>query len=247
MIELELTPDIKRWLDTAPSERNLQEGADLLLRITRNRILYANITRNIARHADVIEYQLQKIYNNRIADITHEEVKGMMIKVDTIAQARGLNNPEGSSTRTELQRGKRADHDELPDEIKHLYEENADVLRKMRECHVRIRMISPETSTCPDSDRYPWAKEIIALDTLYRENWNKYDHYVKGTPVLALQLASDPRSDSRNAARVIHLLLGKYAVNPDDALADRIRDTYARIASPTPAIQQKMTDAGLLD
>ena len=107
-------------------------------------------------------------------------------------------------------------------------------------------MITPENSTCPDSDRYPWAKEIIALDTLYRENWNRYDHYVKGTPVAAVQLVTDARSDSRNAARVIHLLLGKYAANPDEALATRIRDTYAKIASPTALIRKKMTDAGLL-
>ena len=248
MIDLELTPEIKKWLDTEPSERNLQEGADLLLRITRNRILYANITCNIARHADTIEYNLRKIYKNRLADITHAEVKEMMVKVEAISQTRGLDNPEGSSKRTELQRGKRADHEELPDEIKQLYVDNADILRKMRECHTHIRIITPENSTCPDSDRYPWAKELIALDTLYRDNWNKYDHYIKGTPAASVKTVTDARSDSRNAARVIHLLLGKYAVNPEDeALAERIRETYSRIASPTPAIRKKMTDAGLLD
>ncbi len=247
MIDLELTPKIKEWLETEPSQRNLREGADLLLRITRNKILYANITRNITRHADTIEYNLRKIYKGRLAEITHAQVRSMMADVESIAQARGLANPEGSSKRTELQRGKRADHDELPDEIKQLYVDNADILRKMRECHVRLRMITPENSTCPDSDRYPWAKEIIALDTLYRENWNRYDHYVKGTPVAAVQLVTDSRSDSRNAARVIHLLLGKYdPANPNDALADRIRETYSRIASPTVAIREKMTAAGLL-
>lgn len=246
MIELELTPQIKEWLDTEPSQRNLQRGADLLLRITRNKILYTNITRNIARHGGTIEYHLNKIYKARLNDITHAQVRSMMVEVDAIAGARGLESPEGSSKRSEFQRGKRADHDELPDEIKQLYVDNADILRKMRECHVRLRMITPENSTCPDSDRYPWAKEIIALDTLYRENWNRYDHYVKGTPVAAVQLVTDARSDSRNAARVIHLLLGKYAANPDEALATRIRDTYAKIASPTALIRKKMTDAGLL-
>jgi hypothetical protein len=246
MIELELTPQIKEWLDTEPSQRNLQRGADLLLRITRNKILYTNITRNIARHGGTIEYHLNKIYKARLNDITHAQVRSMMVEVDAIAGARGLDSPEGSSKRSEFQRGKRADHDELPDEIKQLYVDNADILRKMRECHVRLRMITPENSTCPDSDRYPWAKEIIALDTLYRENWNRYDHYVKGTPVAAVQLVTDARSDSRNAARVIHLLLGKYAANPDEALATRIRDTYAKIASPTALIRKKMTDAGLL-
>ena len=246
MIDLELTPKVKEWLDTEPSQRDLQAGADLLLRITRNKILYANITRNISRHAGTIEYNLNKIYKTRLNDITHAQVRSMLTEVSAIAQSRGLDKPEGSSKRSEFQRGKRADHDELPDEIKQLYVDNAEILRKMRECHVRLRMITPENSTCPDSDRYPWAKEIIALDTLYRENWNRYDHYIKGTPVASVQLVTDSRSDARNAARVIHLLLGKYAAKPDDALADRIRDTYAKISSPTPLIRKKMTDAGLL-
>lgn len=247
MIDLELTPKIKEWLETEPSQRNLHEGADLLLRVTRNKILYANITRNITRHADTIEYHLKKIYKNRLADITRQQVRSMMVEVDAIAQARGLSGTEGTSSRTELQLGKRADHDELPDEIRQLYVDNAEIHRKMRECHLRIRMITPENSTCPDSDRYPWAKELIALDTLYRENWNLYDHYIKGTPPASVQLVTDSRSESRNAARVIHLLLGKYdPANPDDALAGRIRDTYAKIASPTVTIREKMTAAGLI-
>lgn len=247
MIDLELTPKIKEWLETEPSKRDLMKGAELLLRITRNRIMYANITRNIARHAGTIEYHLNKIYKARLVDITHAEVRSMMVKVEAISESRGLANPDGSSKKTELQRGKRADHDELPDDIKQLYVDNADIMRKMRECHVQLRMITPENSTCPDSDRYPWAKEIIALDTLYRENWNRYDHYVKGTPTASVQLVTDARSESRNAARVIHLLLGKYdPANPNEALADRIRQTYARIASPTVAIRDKMAAAGLL-
>lgn len=246
MINLELTPKIKEWLDTEPSQRSLQEGAGLLLRVTRNRIMYTNITRNLKRHAASIEYHLKKIYNQRLADITREQVREMMPRVEAIARARGLDRPEGPSSRTELQRGKRADHDELPEQIRQLYVDNADIMRKMHECHVHLRMISPENSTCPDSDRYPWAKEIIALDTLYRENWNRYDHYVKGEPVADIKLAIDSRSASRNAARVCNMLLGKYANSPDEALAERIKEAYSRIDSPTVNLREKMTKAGLL-
>lgn len=246
MIELELTPQIKQWLDTEPSHRSLHEGAELLLRITRNRIMYANITRNITRHADTIEYHLRKIYKQRLVDTTHREVRQMMNTVQAIARVRGLDRPESTSGRTELQRGKRADHHELPEQIQQLYVDNAAIMQKMRECHLHLRMINPENSTCPDSDRYPWAKEIIALDTLYRENWNKYDHYIKGTSPMAMQLVVDSRTLQRNAARICNLLLGKYAKNPDDALADRIREAYSRIASPTVNLRNKMNDAGLI-
>ena len=243
MIDLELTPQIKQWLETEPGVRDLLQGAELLLRVTRNRILYNNITRNPQRHAEAIEYHLQKIYNRRVADITHEQVRQMMGQVEKINTARGLDRTQGDG-RSELQRGKRADHDELPDEIKQRYVDNADIMRRMRECHTRLRMISPDTSTCPDSDRYPWAKEIIALDRQYRENWNIYDHYIKGTPAAAVKAVTDQRTESRNAEKLCHLLLGKYSRTPADALADRIREAYSHILSPSDSLRKKMADAG---
>ena len=245
MINLELTPKIKEWLDTEPEKRDLAAGATLLLQVTRNKILHANVSRNLSRHAGVIEYQLQKIYKQRLADITHEQVAAMMTEVSAIATARGLENPEPAK-RSEFQRGKRADHDELPAEVQQLYVDNADILRRMRDAHTKIRLITPENSTCPDSDRYPLAKYLIEQDRLYRENWDKYDHYIKGTPVVALTPTVDARTESANAAKLCNLLLGQYAKTPKDDLAERIRDTYAKIISPTDRLREKMHAAQLL-
>lgn len=245
MIDLELTPEIKKWLDADPDKRDLRKGAELLLRVTRNRILYNNIITSLERRADAIEYHLSKIYKQRLIDITHEQVTAMMKDVDAINRARGLDQTASSVERTELQRGKRADHDELPDDIRQLYVDNADIMRRMRDYHTKLRLISPQNSSCPDSDRYPYAKEIIALDKLYRENWNKYDHYIKGTPSSATVLAQDPRSASKNAAKLCNLLLGKYARLQDDATAERIRQAYALVDAPSAKLTEKMKAAGL--
>ncbi|MBD5243181.1 MAG: hypothetical protein HDS60_03735 [Barnesiella sp.] len=242
MIDLELTPKIQEWLNTDADKRNIKDGAELLLRITRNRILYTNILRNPEGKASLLEYHLQKILKNRLIDTTHEEVRLMMAQVDTIAQQRGLTQTERSS----FQNGKRQDHDELPEDVRQLYVDNAEIMRKMREAHTRIRMISPQNSTCPDSDRYPLAKAIIEYDRQYRDNWNIYDHYVKGTPLAATVKAMDARTAQKNAVKTINLLLGKYAKTPSDATADRIRDLYSQISNPSEALQSKMTAAELL-
>lgn len=242
MINLELTPKIKEWLAADPDKRDLKAGAELLLRITRNRILYANIMRNPVAKASLLEYHLQKILKNRLIDTTHEEVKLMMGQVDVIAAARGLS----ASARSPFQNGKRADHDELPDEVKQLYVENAEIMRRMREAHTRLRLINPQNSTCPDSDRYPLAKAIIEYDRRYRDNWNVYDHYVKGTPMAATVKAVDERTAQKNLVKTINLLLGKYAKNPSDAAADRIRSIWAQIEAPSDTLRKKMTDADLL-
>lgn len=246
MIELELTPKIKEWLDTEPENRDLEAGAELLLRVSRNRILYQNVRQNIKAKAKTIEYHLNKIYVKRLAQITHEEVKAMMVKVDAIDRAHGLSKPESTALRSEFQRGKRADHDDLPAEIQQLYVDNGDIMRRMRDLHTKLRLISPENSTCPDSDRFPLAKHLIALDVTYRDNWNKYDHYIKGTPVAAVVPVVDTRTASKNAAKYCNLLLGKYAKNPSDELADRIRETYVAVDAPSAALTEKMKNAGLL-
>lgn len=242
MINLELTPKIKEWLAADPDKRDLKAGAELLLRITRNRILYNNIIRNPVGKASLLEYHLQKILKNRLIDTTHEEVKLMMAKVDDIAAARGLS----ASARTPFQNGKRADHDELPDEVKQLYVENAEIMRRMREAHTRLRMINPQNSTCPDSDRYPLAKAIIEYDSRYRDNWNVYDHYVKGTPMAATVKAVDERTAQKNLVKTINLQLGKYSKSPTEATAARIKELYAQIANPSDVLRAKMLAADLL-
>lgn len=199
MITLELTPKIQEFLNTDPDKRDIRAGAELLLRISpRNRILHDNIVRNPARNAKLLEYHLQKELKKRLIETTHEEVQSMMVQVDAIAEQRGFNRPE----RSEFQKGKRADHDELPPEVQQLYVDNADIMRRMRDAHTKLRMINSSNSTCPDSDRYPLAKAIIAYDKQYRDNWNVYDHYVKGTPVASTARAVDPRTAAKTRPRL---------------------------------------------
>ena len=241
MINLELTPKIKEWLDTPADQRDIAVGAELLLRVNRNRILYNNILRNPAKHAPTLEYHLRKILKQRLIDTTHEEVARMMTQVDTIAEQHGFTR----QTRSEFQRGKRADHDMLPPEVQQLYVDNADIMRRMRDAHTRLRMINSTNSTCPDSDRYPLAKDIIKLDLQYRDNWNLYDHYVKGTPLAATVRAVDARTSAKNAAKTINLLLGKYAKEPSQSMADRIRKLYAQIPEPSEKVKAKMSELKL--
>ena len=93
-IELELTPKVQQWLDTPESERDIAAGAELLLRINRNKILHRNIMRNPERKKDVLEYHLQKILKERLVEKTHSEVQRMMVKVDAIVKAHALDRTE---------------------------------------------------------------------------------------------------------------------------------------------------------
>lgn len=83
--------------------------------------------------------------------------------------------------------GKRLDHDSLPVEIQALYIENGNIIHKMRELHLQLRELSKENATCPDSERYPFLKELIALDKTYHKNWQIYDSWTPQAANSAVQ------------------------------------------------------------
>ena len=118
----------------------------------------------------------------------------MQSKVDEIVEKvikpASTANPDKTEEFADFKAGKRADHDALPEEIQALYAENLDLVHRMRELHLKLRTLSLENATCPDSERYPFLKEIIALDKKRVSNWDIYDHFVIGvTPVPEVKAA----------------------------------------------------------
>lgn len=176
------TEQIGAWLTTPEAERDYSVGALYLLKLSGNRVMYMNIVAQLDRKREFVEYQLQKYYNFRVQSLTHEQVMEMSAKVEEIVKnniSLAVEVDEKNIERGEPSaKGKRPDHDSLPDEIKAKFVENLDLLRRMREVHLRLRTMSLENATCPDSERYPYLKELIDLDKKLHQNWKEYDTYV---------------------------------------------------------------------
>ena len=171
----ELIPKVKEWLDANPDERDLAAGALLVLQLTNNRIMYQNFMRRPKQYASRIEYELKKKYQFYLQQLTHEQVTEMSKKVEVISKEHNLPNEH-----EEFKKGKRADHDALPVEIQALYAQNLSIMQQMRRLHMQLQLLSVENSTCPDSERYPFLKELIDLDKQYHANWEQYDHFKVG-------------------------------------------------------------------
>lgn len=169
----EFTEKLQQWMNTPDQQKNWDEGAIMLLQLSGNKIMYANISVNPKGKAEFIKGKLQQYLNFRLQQLTHEEVKNMQAKVEVIVKE--TIRPEGEFA--DFKAGKRTDHDTLPDEIKALYTENLDIVHRMRELHLKLRSLSLENATCPDSERYPFLKEIITLDKQLHDNWFTYDHF----------------------------------------------------------------------
>jgi hypothetical protein len=195
----EFTERLQKWFDTPKADRDYDEGALMLLQLSNNKIMYANISVNPRGKAEFIEGKLQTYLKFRLAELTHQEVKEMQSKVDEIIKEHTEfkeNNPA-----EEFKAGKRADHDSLPEDIQSLYKENLDMTHRMRDLHVKLRMLSVENSTCPDSERYPFLKELISLDKKLHENWDKYDHFViEPTPKTSTATTADSKHEGSEKA-----------------------------------------------
>ena len=273
------TEEVKAWLDMPASERDYDKGALYLLQLSNNQIMYRNLSRNAKKHGDFIEHHIRKYMKFRLERLTHEQVQEMQKKVDKIAILRNLDassegsyassggeNGEGNdsasgSTETadstdsavsaspKFKAGIRADHDLLPAEIQALYVENASILQKMRELHLILRNLSLDNVACPDSERYPFLKELIELDKKYHSNWKAYDSFsmVEGASNVAEQrIIEDERSLQRSIYRQINLTKGRYKKSPSEALKEKLVDLYKQLASPEESLTEELIALGVL-
>ena len=179
--ESKFTETLQAWINTPDAQKNWDEGATLLLQLSGNKIMYRNISVNPKGKAEFIKGKLQQYLNFRLRKMTKDQVNQMQSEVDEIVEK--VIKPAETSEFADFKAGKRADHDSLPAEVQALYVENLDIIHRMRELHLKLRTLSLDNATCPDSDRYPFLKEIIALDKKRVQNWDIYDHFIPGTPV----------------------------------------------------------------
>lgn len=76
-MDLKLTEDIRRWLDTPPAERDVKAGAELLLRLNRNRFLYHRALARPQAMLPKLEYELKKHLRLRLDGLTVADVAAM--------------------------------------------------------------------------------------------------------------------------------------------------------------------------
>lgn len=187
-MDAKLTADIKRWLDTPASERDIEVGAILLLKLNRNRILFNNVMRKPQKFLGKLEYELKKHLRIRLDGLTLREVALMEQQVipavmKVLADGAPIE-PTGEVAEDGQQPkyvGKRGDHDTLPEDVQALYVRNGEVWGKIKETYETLKQMEKS----PACDRYEHLKVLTELEAEYRANWEKYDHYDAANNVAA--------------------------------------------------------------
>lgn len=171
-----LTDKLQDFLDTPREDRDWNKGAILLLQLTNNTIMYRNLSINPKGKAEFIEGKLRAFLKSRREVEAHDEVIILQEQVNAIIENRTEFKEDNEAK--EFKAGKRADHDRLPEDIQALYVENLDLVHRMRELHLRLRLLSDSTKQVLAAERKPLLDEFINLDKKLHANWDAYDHFV---------------------------------------------------------------------
>ena len=190
-----LTERLQDFLDTPREDRDWNEGAILLLQLTNNTIMYRNLSINPKGKAEFIEGKLRAFLKSRREVEAHDEVIILQEQVNAIIENRTEFKEDNEAK--EFKAGKRADHDRLPEDIQALYVENLDLVHRMRELHLRLRLLSDSTKQVPAAERKPLLDEFINLDKKLHANWDAYDHFVtKAETAENTQIEEQPKEAS---------------------------------------------------
>lgn len=185
-----LTEQIQAWLAAEPTERDIIAGADMLLRLNRNRALHQSIIRRPEKMAGKLAYELGKHLRIRLDGFTLTEVVKMQAELmprveQTLTAAADIEKTEHC--------GRRTDHDQLPEHIRSIYDQGGEIHRKMKQIYETLRQMENH----PPCDRYELLQILAELDTKYREGWNTYDNYT--VPVQAGDDAAEAQAVASQA------------------------------------------------
>ncbi len=222
MLDERFTQQIQAWLDTPSDSRNLATGAELLLRLNRNRWMHQMILKK--QNFSKLEHELRKYLKIRLDGMTKRKVVEMEQRVLTSVKETIDTGTPVISTEDELPEGnyhgKRPDHDTLPQNLQELYERNGDIYFKIKQLFETLQQMEDATSC----DRYEYLKQLDELDKAYRENWETYDTWSAVTSGPVQPVTDAPTAQQLQAARkYVSTNKKKLAETGDEALREKIQ------------------------
>lgn len=167
-----------------PTDQQIMAAAEMLLRLDpgRERGIYNSALRRPQALLPWIRTDLQKFYQIRMKEFTNADVKKfnaetVKVVVEDLKQVpEGIEKPEDGVSPVTSIRGKRADHDTLPDNIKALWDKNSKIWEQMRGLHNQLAVMI-EKPGYQDCDGNELCYQLRKLDNTLRANYKTYDEY----------------------------------------------------------------------
>lgn len=182
-----LTDKIVAWLN-APAhteDADIMEGALMLLQLNRNRMLYMTISTNPKRFLKTVEYELKKFLPLRMKGKTCQDVRREADEFLSELRESGIDKEsEGQDEKSEtddtdgtddtvapVRNGKREDHDQLPQNIRDIWEANAERWKRIKEMYNTCLSIE---NPCDLEENLKVLKETYYA---YKADYARYDSF----------------------------------------------------------------------
>lgn len=212
-----LTENIQRWLDTPADERDIVAGATMLLQLNRNQFFFHNVCANPKKLAPTLEYELKKHLRIRLNGQTIQDVVRMEREVIPAAEKTiqekvavvnnqqekvndghevVIDSDDDKPQEAVVAKGRRDDHDSLPDEIKVLFDDAGQLYFSIKQLYETLKTMG-DAQPC---DRYEYLKQLKEADVKYHANLQKYDAYkADGTTGI---VESEPETSADLASKI---------------------------------------------
>lgn len=162
---------------TERTEEEVREGAMLLLQLNRDKFYYDRACRAPRYYEHNIEYKLSQWLRMLLDGVTTAQVV-KMVKTEAprakaiIEEARVVEDEEHIAT-SDVKRGKRADHDYLPESVRKYWDDCAKLYKDIKEQFNTLVNLS-QAKPC---ERYDHVKLLMEYDKKYRRLMQEYDEY----------------------------------------------------------------------
>ncbi len=170
-LEQKYVDDVNAYLSLSANERDIEKGAMLMLKGNRNQTLYKTVIRK--SWSEKIEYELRKILGNRLSTVKVVTAEKNIISDMEMKLLQISKKPEI--------KGKRSDHESLPDKIKTIPDVNTELYQKMRSIHEKLKVYNAENYDA--EKRKPLISEMLKIDATIIENWKTYDNFDPANPI----------------------------------------------------------------
>lgn len=180
-----LTDKIVAWLN-APAhteDDDIMEGALMLLQLNRNRMLYMTISTNPKRFLKTVEYELKKFLPLRMKGKTCQDVRREADEFLSELRENGIDKEKSEwkdettgtddtdETVAPVRNGKREDHDQLPQNIRDIWEANAKRWKSIKELYNACLSIE---NPCDLEENLKVLKETYYA---YKADYARYDSF----------------------------------------------------------------------
>lgn len=240
-----------------PSEPQIIEAATLLLRLSpqRSKGIYNSALRrpkamlpwirtDLKKHLDIHNRGLNRDtvdkYNNETLDRARETLSMVPEGVEDDEDAKWEIPVLGV-------KGKRADHEKLPEDIKNIFEKNSERWKKMRQIHHQLSVMikDPGYAACDGNEL---CFQIRKLDDDQRADWERYDNASQSAEKDNVEVFTDNVKTIQNARTAISRGLARKTQNEEsiNRLQESVNTLYALKQTLKPETIGKLNALGVV-